>query len=424
MNARNRIRALTGERVERSWYRINAAATADGDAAEVFIYDEIDSWFGVSAEQFARDLGALDAPEINVRINSPGGNVFDGIAIMNSIAGHDAKVTTIVDGLAASAASFIALAGDEVVMRPGAEMMIHDAWGLSVGNADDMRSLADQLDRTSNTLAGLYAAKTGDDVDDMRALMRAETWFSADEAVAAGLADRVEAPAKDKDKDKAANAKARVFDLSVFNFAGRSSAPAPRLNRSPSARVRAEVTPGKEGTMPTLIEGLRERLGLSDDADEAAVLEAVSEQLDSVAAAVDEPGPLDAPTEPTLAQLANSAKRLNLKLVDAGQYDQLSRQAAQGAQAFAAQQEQHRNSVLDKAIREGRISRAQRETYARQMDRDPADTEAFLESLPKNTAVAVEEMGHAGEPDGDPIEAQLESVFAKITGQTWNGENR
>ncbi|MFI5542088.1 head maturation protease, ClpP-related [Nocardia sp. NPDC051900] len=417
MNARDRVRALVADRAERPWYEIRAAADADGaETPVVYIYDEIDSWFGVSAEAFARDLAALDAERIEVHINSPGGNAYDGLAIMNAIAGHPAQITTIVDGLAASAASYIAIAGDEVIMRPGAQMMIHEAWGLAVGDARDMAAMAEQLDGASSALAEIYAKRTGGDVDAMRELMRAETWFSADEAVEAGLADRVEAPSKSKaGGGGGAAAKARAFDLSVFNYSGRRAAPAPRLHRSPSARVRAEVTPGKEGTMPTLIEGLRERLGLPDDADEAAVLEAVSARVEDGGTPTGEP----APAEPTLQQIAASARRLNLQLVDKDQYDALAAQAAQGAQAFKAQQEEHRNAVLAEAIRTGRISAAQRETYARQLERDPEDTEAFLMGLPKNMAVPLEEIGHSGEPEVDELGADMAAAYAKVTGANW-----
>ncbi|MEV6258073.1 head maturation protease, ClpP-related [Nocardia sp. NPDC051911] len=418
MNARDRVRALVADRAERPWYEIRAAADTD-ETLVVYIYDEIDSWFGVSAEAFARDLAALDAERIEVHINSPGGNAYDGLAIMNAIAGHPAQITTIVDGLAASAASYIAIAGDEVIMRPGAQMMIHEAWGLAVGDARDMAAMAEQLDGASSALAEIYAKKTGGDADAMRELMRAETWFSADEAVEAGLADRVEAPSKSKAGGGGA-AKARAFDLSVFNFAGRRAAPAPRLHRSPSARVRAEVTPGeRRAAVPTLIEGLREQLGLPEDADEATVLAAVTAKLDSGGAATTEPGPADEPAEPTLQQIAASAKRLNLRLVDAEQYEQLSAQAAQGAQAFARQQEQHRNHVLSEAIRTGRISKGQRESYAKQLERDPEGTEAFLNSLPRNVAVSLEEIGHAGEPEVDELGADMAAAYAKVTGTNW-----
>jgi len=194
----------------------------DGAAAVLRLYDPIDSWggeWGVSAKEFAAALDEITTDEIRLHINSPGGEVFEGIAILNALRNHPARVTTVVDGLAASAASFIAMGGDEVVMSRNAEMMIHDAWGLGIGNAADMRDLADRLDHLSNNIASVYAGKAGGSTEDWRAHMVAETWYTADEAVASGLADRTD--------DKAERVENR-FDLGVFQYAGRDKAPAPQ----------------------------------------------------------------------------------------------------------------------------------------------------------------------------------------------------
>lgn len=201
------------------WYRITNAE--DGSRASVMIYDEI-GWFGVTAEDFNRELAGIDAETIDVEINSPGGDVYDAIAIYNALAQHKAEVNVTVTGLAASAASFIAQAGNTVRMMRNAEMMIHDARGLTIGNASDMREMADLLDRASDNIADIYAQKADGDKEDFREMMKAETWFSADEAVAAGLADEVVDPKK-KDPDKAEN----TWDLSVFAYRGRSQAPEP-----------------------------------------------------------------------------------------------------------------------------------------------------------------------------------------------------
>jgi ATP-dependent Clp endopeptidase proteolytic subunit ClpP len=413
MNARDhRIRALRPDGQPHQWYSIRNAAKSDDGPATVYLFDEIDSWFGVSAEDFSRELDAIDSDEIVVKINSPGGNVFDALAIMNALQEHPAKITTSVEGLAASAASFIAMAGDEIVMRPGSELMIHNAWGVCVGNADDMRDIAEQLERMSANLASIYAERAGGDVADWQKAMKAETWYSADEAVAAGLADRVEKPSKNADGDKSAKAR---FDLSIFNYAGRSGAPAPRPIKTPSA-VRAEVTQREEGTMPTLYEGLRERLGLPEDADEAAVLAAANEQLDSVAEAVDEP--LADPAEPTLQQINASAKRLNLRLVDAEQYEATVAAAAKGAQAFERLEDDRRNAVLDKHVRRGALAPANRGHYAKLLKADPEGTAELLNGLPDGLMVPVNEVGHAGEPDLD-TDTELAGVFARVTGSTF-----
>lgn len=168
------------------WYRIaNSNGTAD-----ISIFDEI-GW-DVTASDFAAELHALgDVTHIRLHVCSPGGSVFDGISIYNALRRHQAKVTTYVDSIAASAASVIAMAGDRVVVEPQASLMIHEASALCIGNAADMRETADLLDRMSGVIAGVYAASAGGTVAKWRTAMKAETWYSAEEAVAAGLADEV-----------------------------------------------------------------------------------------------------------------------------------------------------------------------------------------------------------------------------------------
>lgn len=209
----------------RAWYRI----TNRLDSAQVHIYAEIGAW-GITADAMCKELTALDAKAIDVRINSPGGDVFDGIAIHNALAAHPATINVHVDGVAASIASVIAMAGDKVTMARGSQMMIHEGHTVAVGAAADMRKQADLLDTVSDTIAGFYADRAGGTVPDWRNRMRKETWYSAEEAVQAGLADEVAQPSR--------QVKA-TWDLSVFNFAGRAHAPAPEL--TPAAAP--EVTP-------------------------------------------------------------------------------------------------------------------------------------------------------------------------------------
>lgn len=162
-----------------------------GARPELRLYGEV-SPFDISAAAFADALAAIDAPELDVRINSPGGSVFEGIGIHNAIARHRAKTTVHIDGLAGSAASFIAMAGDEIVVNRYAHVMVHDAAGLLLGTADDATAFADVLNRLSDTIASVYADRAGGTVEQWRDIMRREHWFTADEAVAAGLADRIE----------------------------------------------------------------------------------------------------------------------------------------------------------------------------------------------------------------------------------------
>jgi ATP-dependent protease ClpP protease subunit len=159
---------------------------------DLYIYDVIDSWggyWGISASDVVAALQG--AGDVTVHINSPGGEVFEALAIFATFRNHPGAVTMRVEGWAASAASMIAMAGDQVVMEPQAMIMIHDAWSYAFGNAEDLRAEADILDKTSGNIAGMYATKAGGAVDVWRAAMQAETWYTAEEAVAAGLADSI-----------------------------------------------------------------------------------------------------------------------------------------------------------------------------------------------------------------------------------------
>jgi ATP-dependent protease ClpP protease subunit len=182
-------RAEAGLPVGVGWYDVRNEA-GDG-VPEVLIYGAIGGfWPGdIIPFEFAAELKAIDAPEIRVKIDSPGGFVFDGVTVYNLLRDHPARIHVVVDGMAASAASFVAQAGDQRTMNRASEMMIHDAWGLAIGNAEEMREMADFLDRQTLKIAGIYAARSGRPVDGWLEAMSTETWYFADEAVAAGLAD-------------------------------------------------------------------------------------------------------------------------------------------------------------------------------------------------------------------------------------------
>lgn len=242
--ARPRAALIAGRR---DWFKIqNNAGTG---VAQIHVYDEI-GYYGVTASDFVAQLSALDAQDIELHLNSPGGEIFDGVAIYNALRSHPANVTTYVDSLAASIASVIALAGDKVVMAPHSEMMIHNASGLCIGNASDMRGLADMLDRQSDKIAGIYAERAGGTVNQWRKAMDAESWYSAKEAVAAGLADEVSsgAPPLAAVPDLAAS-----WDLSIFRYKGREAAPAPGeavVNQAPEPNIEpAEPEPVAEADL-------------------------------------------------------------------------------------------------------------------------------------------------------------------------------
>lgn len=181
------VRPVASLRPEKTdWYKITNRA----DVTEISIYDEI-GYVGVTAGDFIRDLDGVKSGKISLRLNSIGGDVFDGIAIMNALKNHSAEVTVHVDGIAASIASVIAMAGDKVIMSRNSQLMIHDAWTVGMGNAKELRKTADLLDKTSDNIASIYAERTGTDVEYWRNQMLEEVWFSAEEAVEAGLADEV-----------------------------------------------------------------------------------------------------------------------------------------------------------------------------------------------------------------------------------------
>lgn len=225
------LKASIAER--RDWYRITNQA---GGEAVVDIFDEIGFW-GVNAANFQRELAQVSASEITVNLSSPGGEIFEGIAIYNALRSHPANITVRVSALAASIASVIAQAGDRIVMLSGSQMMIHEGSGLCMGNAAEMQQMAELLDRQSANIATIYAERAGGSPDEWRERMKAETWFNAEEAVAAGLADEVEAqPRKGEQVEETVTAR---WDLSVFNYAGRAKAPAPTITNEAEPEVPA-----------------------------------------------------------------------------------------------------------------------------------------------------------------------------------------
>lgn len=172
--------------------------TQSDTSAELILYGEISdtTWWGdeITPQQFAQDLADLsDVTDINVRINSGGGDVFAGMAIYSMLQRHSANITVYVDGLAASIASIIAMAGDQVIMPKGAMMMIHNPWSsVWGGDATDFRHMADVLDKIKQAMLDVYTSKSSLSVDEISSLLDAETWMTAQEAVDSGFADVVE----------------------------------------------------------------------------------------------------------------------------------------------------------------------------------------------------------------------------------------
>ncbi|MFC5423035.1 head maturation protease, ClpP-related [Bosea eneae] len=212
----NRLLNLLRNNARRGEFR------AEGNT--LYIYDVIVAsdadaeWFGgVSAERIVKAIAGMSG-EIALRLNSPGGDVFAARAIMAAMAAHGGQITAYVDGYAASAASIIAAAAGKVVMADGSFLMIHKAWTLAIGNADDMLATATLLEKIDGTIADTYAARAGESRDHYAALMAAETWFTAQEAVDEGLADEIASQAPKS---------AARWDLSAYQ-----SAPAPAPDES------------------------------------------------------------------------------------------------------------------------------------------------------------------------------------------------
>lgn len=202
-------------RQEQPWYRFKNVGS---DEAELLLYDEIGGW-GTYADEFVAELRTVTAPKLRVKVNSPGGSVFEGIALANALRSHPADVTVQVDGIAASIASVIAMAGDRLVMQPNSMLMIHEASGMCLGDAADMQQMAGVLDAISNNIAGAYATKGGGTADDWRSLMKNETWYSAEGAVEAGLADEV-GEQRGKSGADAEPEMRKTFDPQAYGYTG------------------------------------------------------------------------------------------------------------------------------------------------------------------------------------------------------------
>lgn len=185
MNKLKLIKALSKNQ-DTSWYRMEVKDSV----ADVYIYDEI-SWFGVSADQFVKDLQEIEADTIRLHLNTPGGSIFDGIAIYNALKQHKAKVESYIEGLAASSGSIVALAGDKVYMAENAFYMIHEPWVLTVGDSAELRKTAGLLDKISGVMVNTYMKVSGKDEKQIKEWLQAETWFTAEEAKEAGFVDEI-----------------------------------------------------------------------------------------------------------------------------------------------------------------------------------------------------------------------------------------
>lgn len=173
--------------MRKNWFEMKADAQ---QTAEISIYDDIGA-YGVTAKDFIATLSRIAAPVIRVSINSPGGAVFDALAMFNALRQHPANIEVIIMGVAASAASLVAMAGDKITMSDNAFMMVHNPWCQAAGNADELRDVADTLDKFAASLVSIYSNRTGQTPEKINELLAAETWLTGVEALALGFADEI-----------------------------------------------------------------------------------------------------------------------------------------------------------------------------------------------------------------------------------------
>ncbi len=234
----------------RAWYTLK---NQSGQPAELLIYDVIGDWAGLSARQLVSTLKDIESNEIIVRINSPGGSVFDGIAIYNALRYHNANIHVRIEGLAASIASVIAMAGDTVHMAENALLMVHNPFGWVGGDAEELRKVADMLDKTTEIIAQTYCSHSEMELSAMLKLMNEETWFTAAEAKAQGLIDTIESPVK----------LAATFDLSSFIHPPQQSEPEPKVDQS--AHALAVMKLCNQAGYPEMAESfVRQQQGIDD----------------------------------------------------------------------------------------------------------------------------------------------------------------
>ncbi|MBZ5736485.1 Clp protease ClpP [Nocardioides sp. TRM66260-LWL] len=399
-------------------------AAETGSVGELWLYGPVGGWWrGFDAESVAHALRGMDVETINVRIHSPGGLASDGIAIANLLRNHKAKIRTVVDGIAASAASVIAIAGDEVVMCPGSQLMIHDAAVGTWGNAAQLRRDADWIDGQSQNYAGVYALKAGGTVDEWRQKMTANegdgTWYSADEAVTAGLADRVGvvtaagSPPADSEADTVPDDEevlARLeHDLVLLEQHVAPSALAAwqgqRASKPPTASAGGSTTTegGSAVAFSTeQITNLRDILELPADADEAAIVDAVQavvqENLE------EHPPTGDAPA-------ATAAVPPGHVVIPAAKLADLEAGAKAGTAAAKALHDKERAAFLD--ANRNKFLAANRSAWEDEYDRDPAAARAHFASAP--VLIPDAELGHEVDADADE---DGRDVLATVTEST------
>ena len=427
---------------------------------KMLLYGEI-GW-EVRASEFVPSLDAVTDSHIDLHISSPGGDVFEALAIMNALKEHPATKTVYIDGLAASAASFIAVGiGGEVIMRPGAEMMIHNAQGGAWGDMNDMHAIIERLESASATIADIYAAKTGTDAETWRAAMDAETWFSADEALAAGLVDKVEASGEGVDNRKLAGVSNTVRG---GRYRRREDAPAPQpalMNRRGAreekpmsfidklkAALGADPNTSQDDLLTLVnvaVAGFNPEVAVKDNqSEEIVTAEDIlttetsndDEETQGQVAVKDNQSeePVTAETanddEETKGQVAvkdNQSEELtdafgDVVTIDRYVYEDLLKRAATGDASVERDHQMEVAAMVDTAIKAGKVLAARRDALIAQGLEDTTALKNHLAKLAPGT-IPVSEKGWVGSVGVDADEENVKLAEKDLLNQLANSSN-
>ena len=421
---------------------------------KLLLYGEI-GW-EVRAAEFVPAIDAVTDSHIDLHISSPGGDVFEALTIMNALKEHPATKTVYIDGLAASAASFIAVGiGGEVIMRPGAEMMIHNAQGGAWGDMNDMHAIIERLESSSATIADIYAAKTGTDAAQWRAAMDAETWFSADEALAAGLVDKVEAAGEGVDNRKLAGVSNTVRG---GRYRRREDAPAPQpalMNRRGAreekpmsfidklkAALGADPNTSQDDLLTLVnvaVAGFNPEVAVKDNQSEEPVTAETAnddEETQGQVAVKDNQSeePVTAETanddEETQGQVAvkdNQSEELtdafgDVVTIDRYVYEDLLKRAATGDASVERDHQMEVAAMVDTAIKAGKVLAARRDALIAQGLEDTTALKNHLAKLAPGT-IPVSEKGWVGSVGVDADEENVKLAEKDLLNQLANSSN-
>jgi ATP-dependent protease ClpP protease subunit len=385
---------------KREWFKFATAKAADKAApakATLHVYDVIgaDVFFGgVDVNEAVALIDGLDEnAELDVRINSPGGAAWDGLTLANAIMRHPGKTTSHVDGLAASAASLVALAADDVVISAYGQMMLHNARGGLYGTAEELKAASETLGKLNGSMAAFYAdrSSSGDDAKVWARAMSKESWYNAEEALEAGLATAIDESGKREEVEAAASASiARAS--AMFRYPGRQAAPGPlaRVENGPSG-------PDQEEAPVATSKAVLDALGLPEGASDEDVIAKIAEggKPDDKPADTDKADKVD---EGEISELAKAAAKHGLTVIDPGTLAEMQRNSSLGASAHAAMETQRITGAVDAAISLGKITAARKDHFVALMRADEVGTTQLLANIPAETAVPMTELGHSLEP--------------------------